>query len=850
MNNKINIAPSVPEERITEDMMAEFGDVINIDPTGDFLAELKQPTPLTKEALKVVEMSSKRFSVHSATNPLLEQDKDEITSDDSGDFALLTSDLQGTEDYDLVRAFFAYCKQQEKTIVALEEECREAEDERSSLWNRALTKAKSGKEEATAGGPEAAQFNPDEPFVEAINRDEDEFEDCNIDSLKECRYYDRRSKLMKKDPFQYGQPDATCTFSSVFDDGLLFQGITSDGAWVFYNDSVNYWMNVKYLFGSSSQITTGPKAVLKKTANGEMEVSVKVLPGQTEVLAIGEINGYKNLSSAVPVDETFVNESVEQYNKALLASLDRMAAECKKKSFAFLTQEESISASEKLNLPFVDPTFPPSYPSIWRKGTDELFLWNVPWRRPEEFVPETEKGEIRLFRGSVLPRDACPGDGGDVYFCSAASILAEYPMKIRELFRNPTSVLKGKEERRRHIYTVTFNCAGWWRTLYLDDYLPASKKGPAFGRCENDIRKLWFPLLEKAYAKRFGSYAAIQWGDPLETLQDLTGFPTSRFDDEWSKAVANKKGSELFDALSQRIMENCMVCLSLPDEGPATSVSSKMGMIYGMTYYVKQCVQSGPHRLIQLQCPTMKPEWTGMWCPESKRWTEHPEVAALCGMDDNTVVQEYMWLDWEEEALAIFDGGGICYSRFNYHDYRVKGNFVNGVPSVALEVKAHQPFSCYCTLSQEDDRGWPEDSPNANLEALMLSVTKGTSGTEQKNVAVCSTDPNKPTLNLNFILGRDVCLHYTFEASEHPYYVIPRCKGGSKNYTIGFLPDQPVVDGTIGVRFVDISEAKEVFQNKQAFNIPSALKSVKALHQHRDKDGRITETTGECINVK
>ncbi|AIO00631.1 calpain-like cysteine peptidase, putative [Leishmania panamensis] len=831
----------------------------------------------------------------------------EITSDDSGDFAFLTSDVRDADAYDLIRHYILYCKQQEKELEELEEECARLEAEQQHLYSAAIAAAMTrGISQASATNTlspsnsngvaaTAASVSTTRGVSSLVARDE--FGEAHIDPLKVCPYLNPYDAACKLQPYRYGQPTVVGCYTPVFKSGSLYRCTAADGSWLFYNDSQQYTMHVKYIVGASSVITAGPHASVHQRASGEYETQVMVWPQETEVLLVGEVNGFKNRSTAVPVDFSYTNPHATASTVSARALLNHFAYQTGKSSVSLLTTEDVLECCATQGSKwtaavaaegssdgqhFVDPGFPPCSASLYRKGVDDLFLWDIPWRRPFEYLPATQRSEACLFARAVLPTDPCAGEGGDAYLCSAACSLAEYPTHVVRIFRHPVSTDAGSRERAAGAYRVTLNHGGWWTSTVVDSYLPASLKGPDLGRCSHDLRKLWYPLLEKAYAKLHGSYAAIQCGDPLEALQDLTGYPTFRFDEEWAAVAQDSTGAcaskptsyspqseQLFVFLEEVHQRGYLVCLSLPDDGPAESQAAQMGVVFGMSYTVLRLVRHGGSRLLQIRCPTLKMDSSGLWYAKSALWQQEPHLAALCGVDgDGRPEEASLWLDWSE-ALAMFEGGGVCCCRWDWaHDCRVRGSFTDGIPSFVLEVRVDDssedasPVEAYCILSQEDDRGIPADHPHRALRPLMLSVSSRRSENEgcddagsdppadQRIRHVCSTNPDIHTEQLSFILGRDTALRVTFQPSVHPYYVIPRSLGEMNNklFTVGLVSSTPVTtSGKLRVRLMQLLSSSPVFHNRRDFSTSQLEDVAVASFQIRGPDGRVRIGCGSTI---
>ena len=64
--------------------------------------------------------------------------------------------------------------------------------------------------------------------------------------------------------------------------------------------------------------------------------------------------------------------------------------------------------------------------------------------------------------------------------------------------------------------------------MTVDDLIPCIDGKPAFSR--NRGNELWVMIMEKAYAKLYGSYFALEGGLPYISMNYITGMPSKRIE--------------------------------------------------------------------------------------------------------------------------------------------------------------------------------------------------------------------------------------------------------------------------------------------------------------------------------
>ena len=333
---------------------------------------------------------------------------------------------------------------------------------------------------------------------------------------------------------------------------------------------------------------------------------------------------------------------------------------------------------------------------VWRE---------IVWRRPAEILERNDavaSGTVaKVFDGGVEPDDISQGELGDCYLLSALSVLAEVSGSIERLF------VTEKQSDKHGVYVVRLCVRGHWREVVLDEMLPCfpdsqSRGQPVFSRGKGP--ELWVMLLEKAWAKAFGSYQAIVSGLPGECLTTLTGAPCTFVPHGeptlWSKVYEATTNDPSFKAKSWFVV-------ALLPQDPQYNLE-ELGLVAGHAYGVLDARQvtvpgAPPVQLLQLRNPWGSFEWTGAFGAGSADWT--PEVRAqLKDVNPDAPEDGCFWMTVPDFG-KYFAGVQICRASRGWKQTSEDLSAHAGKVSVlTLTVLGAQPVTLDLSLHQTDRR--------------------------------------------------------------------------------------------------------------------------------------------------
>jgi len=313
--------------------------------------------------------------------------------------------------------------------------------------------------------------------------------------------------------------------------------------------------------------------------------------------------------------------------------------------------------------------------------------------RPKEIFQSVN---YKLFEGKIEPNDVIQGSVGDCYFLAACASLAEFEHRIKNLF-----VLKNVEMAIEvGAFCIRICDRGIWKNIILDDQIPCEdyyQRKPLYAR--NKGRELWVLLLEKAWAKNYGSYEQIDGGECEDVLHDLTAAPCI-------KISTSNKPIEFLESLWKEIEKGGRRNYVMT-AGRSSPEYKNLGLVGGHAYsvlaaYFVRTQSDKMVQLVKLRNPWGLREWNQKWSDKDDlNWKTIPQS------EQNRIGYEkkrdgIFFMDFND-FLRYFADVQICYV---HDDYKYNAIEVNSSANeekcfkVTLSKSGHYVFGVSQTSVQ------------------------------------------------------------------------------------------------------------------------------------------------------
>ncbi|GIX79364.1 calpain-B [Caerostris darwini] len=266
------------------------------------------------------------------------------------------------------------------------------------------------------------------------------------------------------------------------------------------------------------------------------------------------------------------------------------------------------NASEEDRL-FLDNDFPPSEATLYH-STKRTRDPQIVWLRPHELIVRPE-----LLVDGVSRHDIVQGILADCWFLSSCSAVAQRPDLMEKVIPS-NQPLSG--EGYKGIVTFRFWRFGHWITVYVDDLLPTKKRKLIFSR-SSEPREFWVSLLEKAYAKLHGSYEALEGGQAMDALVDLTGGLAEMY-------VLESAPPHLYNFLLQASSNGAFITCSRKGDWKEARKADANGLVSGHAYTISAVatvkLSTGSEAyLVRIRNPWGNDtEWNGKWNDSDTNW--------------------------------------------------------------------------------------------------------------------------------------------------------------------------------------------------------------------------------------
>ncbi|XP_068245051.1 calpain-9-like isoform X1 [Palaemon carinicauda] len=231
------------------------------------------------------------------------------------------------------------------------------------------------------------------------------------------------------------------------------------------------------------------------------------------------------------------------------------------------------------------------------------------WMRPHEICARP-----KFIADGASRFDVEQGDLGDTWLLQAVSTLTLTP-KFLDRVVPPDQAFD-------HTYCGIFRFRFWhfseWVEVIIDDRLPTFK-GRLVYLHSTDPSEFWAALLEKAYAKLYGSYEALQQGFTTRALQDLTGGIVQSF------SLTQQDKFLTYQVLNSAVPRSTLLVASINlEKDNKRNLRLRNGLVtqhaYSVTGLARVRSKLGETPLVRLRNPWGRGEWNGPWSERSWEW--------------------------------------------------------------------------------------------------------------------------------------------------------------------------------------------------------------------------------------
>lgn len=618
-----------------------------------------------------------------------------------------------------------------------------------------------------------------------------------------------------------------------------------------FNSSAELQYNVVFDFTEPVLVALGETKV-----EGN-KYALVLYPGETKEFVSGKYKAVKKQIAFGAPDKSWIEKRSQEIDK----QVERETQIVKELLQRFPRADRKYSAEyvaglcEQNSVPFVDVTFLPRGLSLSRdvEGKPPSYVW----MRPSSYCTQPSS----LFVDAIEPNDIDQGTLGDCYLLCAIACCSEMPLLVKDIFSPP-------QNSRLGIYRARICKNGWWQVCTVDDLLPIHPvtKLPAYAKNRSEPNELWVSMIEKVYAKLFGSYAAIRAGDPAHALADLLGCPYERFSQNQLWLTDKDK---FFDYLVQCNAGGSLMSLGTPGSETATAAGAaptpastataeekatlaqkykEVGLLTNHSFSLLKARHVHGKRLCQIRNPWGNElEWNGDWSDHSPLWTpQMMEAVQFTRQDDGT-----FWMCWED-VVKWFDSGCVAHVMPTWTQLRLAGNFEGGVPDIIVKLEISAPTTLWFGCHQRDNRGLvagDRDHKYCGVQVAILQDKEedlpGAKKTTAKSV-ICGSSGTG-----NYQSSRETFGRAELAPSSKPYYIVVQAfQEVSKSFALSLFIENPsTIKRGCFLSYADGAAEKKRYNPATSFHSSYAPIAVAGQYQLLLPSYKLPiEQTSEFIN--